>query len=275
LRFGGPLFARGFKKLAEAIMNSWLGPVYEFRKELGLPKGGHPVFEGQYSPQLNLGLFSRVMCKTQPDWPSNTVITGFPYYDKRDGDTSLEPGLKRFLESGPAPVVFTLGSSAVHVAGDFFHESIEAARSLGKRAVLLVGSEKNRPREPLPDSIAAFDYAPYGELLPHAAAVVHQGGVGTTGQSLRAGIPMLIVPYNHDQPDNAARVERLGVARTIARGRYKANRVAKELSLLLENPSYTRRSREVGQQVRAEDGAVTAADLIVKSLRLAPEAVKN
>jgi rhamnosyltransferase subunit B len=260
VRFGGPIVARGFKKLIEALTNSWFKPLYEFRKELSLPKGGHPLFEGQYSPELNLGLFSKLMCQPQSDWPSNTVVTGFPFYDKKD-NSSIEPELLRYLDNGPAPIVFTLGSSAVHVAGDFFHESIEAAKRLGERAVFLTG-DKNRPQELLPDGMAAFDYAPYGELLPRASLMIHQGGIGTTGQGLRAGVPMLVMPYNHDQPDNAARVKRLGVARTISRGSYKANRVAKELKELLGNPVYAQRAREVGQQVRAENGAATAVDLI-------------
>jgi MGT family glycosyltransferase len=266
LRYGGPIVARGFKKLIETMMKSWLKPLYEFRKELGLPKGKHPIFEGQYSPELNLGLFSKAMYKPQTDLPVNTVITGFPFYDKKD-NSSISPELLQFLDNGSAPIVFTLGSSAVHVAGEFFRESIEAARLLNRRAVLLVGDDKNKPKEPLPNGIAVFNYAPYGELLPHVAAMVHQGGIGTTGQGLRAGIPMLVMPYNHDQPDNASRIVRLGVARTISCENYKAERVAKELKELLENPSYAKRAKEVGQEVRAENGAATAVNLILNKLR--------
>lgn len=266
LRLGGPVVARMFKRMIGAMTKPWLRPLYQFRKELGLTQGGHPIFEGQYSPSLNLALFSRVMCEPQRDWPRNTVITGVPFYDRND-NSSIEPELLKFLEDGPAPIVFTLGSAAVHVAGSFFLESIEAAKRLKRRALLLVGSDNNRPPEPLPEGIAAFNYAPYGELLPRAAAVVHQGGVGTTGQALRAGIPMLVMPYNHDQPDNAARVTRLGVARTIARNSYKAEQVANELMELLKNPSYTKLAEEVGRKVRAENGAAQAVDLILKSLR--------
>lgn len=89
-----------------------------------------------------------------------------------------------------------------------------------------------------------MNYAPFGELLPRAAAMVHQGDVGTTAQGLRAGIPMIVVPFAHDQHDHGARVERLGVARTIARNSYKPQRVASELKELLGNPSYARRPPE-------------------------------
>jgi len=174
--------------------------------------------------------------------------------------------LLRFLGRGPAPIVFTLGSAAVHIAGNFYRESIKAAKLLNRRAVLLVGSERNRPTEPLPEGIIAVNYTPFGELLPRAAAMVHQGGVGTTGQGLRAGIPMIVVPFAHDQHDNGTRVERLGVARTIARNSYKAERVASELKELLGNPSYAQTSKEVGNRVRAESGGALAVDLILDQL---------
>ena len=265
IKAGGPFAARLYMKLVKVLSDPWLVDIYKLRDELGLPETEHPLFEGQYAPDLNLALFSRVLMEPQADWPANTVMTGFPFFDKNDNQPP-DIDLLRFLGRGPAPIVFTLGSAAVHLAGDFYRESIKTAKLLKRRAVLLVGNEKNRPTERLPEDIIAVNYAPFGELLPRAAAMVHQGGVGTTGQGLRAGIPMLVVPFAHDQPDNGARVERLGVARTIARNSYKAERVASELKELLGNPAYSRNAREIGGRVRSERGAAHAADLILDQL---------
>jgi UDP:flavonoid glycosyltransferase YjiC (YdhE family) len=262
---GGPFFARLYINLVKAMSNPWLKEVYNLRAELGLSEGQHALFEGQFSPDLNLVLFSNVLSQPQSDWPANTVITGFPFFDKKDNQPP-DIDLLRFLGRGPAPIVFTLGSAAVHLAGEFYRESIAAAQLLKRRAVLLVGSDENKPKHPLPEDIIAVNYAPLGELLPRAAAMVHQGGVGTTGQGLRAGIPMLVVPFAADQPDNGARVERLGVARNVTRNHYKAERVASELKELLGNPIYTRTAREVGSRVRAENGAALAVDLILDQL---------
>jgi UDP:flavonoid glycosyltransferase YjiC (YdhE family) len=265
LKAGGPVAARLFMKLVKALSSPWLTELYEFRDELGLPPGEHPLFEGQYAPNLNLALFSNVLCEPQSDWPANTVITGFPFFDRKD-NAPPDVDLLRFLGKGPAPIVFTLGTAAVHIAGDFYRESIKAAKLLKRRAVLLVGSERNMPTEPLPEGIIAVNYAPFGELLPRAAAMVHQGGVGTTGQGLRAGIPMIVVPFAHDQFDNGSRVERAGVARTVSRNNYKAERVASELKELLGNPSYARCAREIGNRVRSENGSAFAVDLILDQL---------
>jgi UDP:flavonoid glycosyltransferase YjiC (YdhE family) len=177
--------------------------------------------------------------------------------------------LARFLADGPPPIVFTLGSSAVWVARDFFAQSIEAAKCLGRRAVLLVGDERNFPAE-LPPGMLAVDWAPYESLLPRASVVVHHGGVGTTAQGLLAGVPTLIVPFAFDQSDNAEHARRLGASRTIYRNAYRAPRVARELRELLERPEYAQNARAVSQQLKRENGPARAADLIERVLGHTP-----
>lgn len=259
----GPGFNRWFMKLTKKMFRSWGEPVDQLRQEVGLPPGGCPIFEAHFSPYLNLALFSEMLGAPQPDWPQPTVQCGFPFYDRLSAGSGMPPDLQAFLDRGPAPIVFTLGTSAVFTAGDFYQESIEAVQRLGRRAVLLVGQEGlNELPSPLPEGIIGAAYAPHSELFARAAAIVHQGGVGTTGQALRAGKPTLIVPFAHDQPDNAVRVARRGGARWILRSRYNARSAERELRLLLEDPEYARRADEVGRRVRAEDGVDTACDAI-------------
>ncbi|MGH8598790.1 MAG: glycosyltransferase, partial [Gammaproteobacteria bacterium] len=209
------------------------------------------------------------LVRDQRDWPRQLRVTGFPYHDLRGrpGDPlGLPLGLRRFLDAGPPPLVFSLGSAAFWVARDFFQQSIEAAVALGQRAVLLVGDDRFLPRDPVPVGIAAYDYVPYGALFPHASVVVHHGGIGSIAQVLRAGRPMLVVPIAHDQYDNAARVGALGVARTLPRRRYQAEQVVVALRALLEKPSYAERARVVAEEVRSERGTPTAVDIIEEVL---------
>ena len=264
-----PSVSRALMRVARWKFDQLAAPLYALRAELGLARGGNPMLEGQHSPLLVLALFSSVIARPQPDWPRNTRVTGFPFYDRRDraGDPAgPDPRLLEFLEAGEPPVVFTLGSSAVWVAEDFYRESAAAARAAGVRALLLIGEERNRPAA-LPEGVAAYDYAPYGEVLPRARAVVHQGGIGTTAQGLRAGIPALVVPFSHDQFDNGARVRRAGAGRVLPRPKYTAAGAAKELRALLSDESYTTRAAEIGGRVRSEDGAAAAADAIEEVLR--------
>lgn len=256
-------------RFAKLAVRSWTKPIQQLRVDLGLPPGKDPLFEGQHSPDLVLALFSQFFASPQPDWPKQTHITGFPFYDDRSSSSGLSLELSQFLDTGSPPIVFTLGSTEVMDAGSFYLESAIAAKELGCRAVLLTGEQpSNIPQNLLSKNIVAFDYAPYSMLFPRASAVVHQGGIGTTAQALESGCPMLVTPYSYDQPDNAARAERLGVARTITRSDYNAYSAAGELKQLLNNLSYTKRATDVGKQIRAENGVRAACDAIEARLNV-------
>jgi UDP:flavonoid glycosyltransferase YjiC (YdhE family) len=258
-----PGMGRAIKRLARFVSRKWPQPIYDLRRELGLPKGPNPLFDAKHSPNLVLAMFSRVLGTEQKDWPQNTLITGFCFYDSDAGNAALPANLEKFMAEGDAPVVFTLGSAAVLAAGHFYEFSARAAMKLGIRAVLLIGSdERNRPSQKLPDSICVAEYAPYSALFSRAALVVHQGGVGTTAQCLRAGTPMLIMPYSHDQPDNARRMRRLKLARSIMRSSYAPNRVARRIKAMLAEPLFYRRAKSVAARLRHEDGVKTACDAL-------------
>jgi UDP:flavonoid glycosyltransferase YjiC (YdhE family) len=214
-----------------------------------------------------LALFPSVLAKPQPDWPANVRVTGRIPFDAGHGK-SLSPELEEFLAQGPAPVVFTLGSSAVLAAGDFYEQSIAAVERLGVRGVMLAGVE-GVARLMGKKSRNAFivDAAPHSKLFPRASAIVQQCGIGTLGQALSAGCPILAVPFAHDQPDNAYRIQQLGVARVVYPPKYRAQRVAQELRRLLDEPSFGQTAREVASKVRAEDGAGTACDAVEEQLQ--------
>jgi UDP:flavonoid glycosyltransferase YjiC (YdhE family) len=268
-----PWLSRTFVGLLRRITRRWAEPVQRFRERIGLQPGANPLLEGQHSPHLVLAMFSSVLGQPQPDWPPNVVVTGPVLYNTPASPESAAT-LERFLASGPPPIVFTLGTSAVEAAGSFYEVSARVAQRLGRRAVLLTGRHAhNRPGN-LGDHVLAIDYAPHAALFPRAAAVVHQGGAGTTHQALAAGRPTLIVPWAHDQPDNAMRVARLGVSSTLPPRRYTVRNVARALDRLLSDTACARRAVEVGAVVRREPGAARACDALERLLPRAPSAVQ-
>ncbi|MBL8539908.1 MAG: glycosyltransferase, partial [Betaproteobacteria bacterium] len=108
--------------------------------------------------------------------------------------------------------------------------------------------------------------APHSIVFPRAAAIVHQGGIGTLAQALKAGRPMLVVPFSHDQPDNAERAQRLGVARCIPRAKFPVERAVEALRALLDDPRYAQSAQAVAEAIRAEDGVRAACDRIERLL---------
>ncbi len=271
-----PTVARAAPWMAPAIVASgkwlsrrWLAPVDRLREQLGLPDRGNPLFEGGQSPDLVLALYSRVLGAPQPDWPPHTVLTGAIGHDAPFG-AALPPSLAAFLDDGPPPVLFTLGSSAVITPGRFWTASIEAARRLGVRAVLLAGPfVPTLQQAGLPPGMLAVERAPHSLLMPRCAAVAHQCGVGTLMAALRAGLPTLAVPYANDQPDNAHRIARLGVARVIPAWRYRARGAAAALDALRHDPAYRANAARASDVVRAERGAEAACDALERVFALA------
>jgi UDP:flavonoid glycosyltransferase YjiC (YdhE family) len=264
LRRFGRVYGRLVRLMADRATRPWMEPVMRLREAHGITDRSNPLLDGQFSPTMTLAMFSSMLGAPQSDWPAHTRQTGFVFHN---GALTMPGELERFLDEGEPPVVFTLGSSAVGAPGRFYAESAAAIERLGVRAVLLTGGFAENERVAPSRRVLLVQTAPHQSLFPRAAAIVHHGGVGTTGQGLRAGRPTLVVPYAHDQPDNAARLVRLGVARSVPATRYDATVVSRELERLLQDGRFQTRAAAVADRVSREDGAAAGADAIESALR--------
>jgi UDP:flavonoid glycosyltransferase YjiC (YdhE family) len=256
--------------LARLSTQGYFRELTALRREMSLPAtNAHPMFDGA-SAELHLVLFSPELAGPQPDWPASAVQTGFPVHDRGEAGERLPLALDVFLRQGTPPIVFTLGSSAIFAADGFYVAAAQAARALGRRAVLMTGDESLNPVPGVPPvahapagaPIVTVPYAPHSEVMPRACAVVHQGGVGTTAQAMLAGRPMLVVPFSHDQPDNADRLRRKGVARVLERSRVTAEAFTRELAALLADEPLAARAQAMALRMKQEPGAAGAADAI-------------
>ena len=259
LRKAGRLVNRAIMQFGGLTTYHWWRPVRELRRAQGLGRGHNPLMVDKFSPELVLALFSKSFAEAQPDWPQSTKQPGFVFYDIDRQSARLSDELKNFLEAGDPPIVFTQGSTAVHDPGEFFEVSADAARRVGRRALLIGAKPSMRFKGP---DVLAVEYAPYSAVFPLSAVIVHQGGSGTTGQAMRAGRPMLIVPYGWDQPDNAVRIERKGVGLSLARKRYSAETAGNALARLIGDARFAARAEEIALQMQAEDGAGAACNAI-------------
>jgi UDP:flavonoid glycosyltransferase YjiC (YdhE family) len=170
-----------------------------------------------------------------------------------------------FLEAGGPPIVFTPGSAGATMHR-YFQESVAAARELGVRSMLVTNFPEQVPTA-LPPHVKTFGYLPFSEVLPHAALLVYHGGIGTLAQTIKAGIPHLVVPSGHDQFDNAWRIEQLALGRSIPQTRYRAERVVKAIRAILDDGEGRERCR--GYASRIDSGAaVTRACELIEGLRV-------
>ena len=263
-----PALYRGLFKLLKWTTKPWVKPLYQLCTRHQLPSpSGHPLFEGQYSPCGTLAMFSSCFSEAQVDWPVNTTMTGFPLFSSEIADNTTLRELQLFIDGGEAPVVFALGSAAVNVADDFFIVSAAIACKLKRRAILVCGSHSDQITAIEPgNDLLIIDYVAYEKLFPQACLIVHQGGIGTLAQSLRAQRPILVVPFGFDQFDNGERVERLGVGKWLARKNYSVEKATPVIEELLSQPNYKARAKEIGKVIQFEDGAKNACDVIERTL---------
>jgi rhamnosyltransferase subunit B len=257
LRRAGPAVYKAALGLGKLATRHWSNPVRRLRRTEGLRRKCDPVFEDKFSRHLVLALFSQSFAPKQRDWPEQTLQPGFLYQDDPSGIEAFR--LNEFLSAGTPPLVFTQGSTAVHNPRDFYDISVKAAKRLGRRAVL-IGTRGTWEEEA--NDVLALPYIPYSQVFPKASIVTHQGGSGTTGEALRAGRPMLVVPYGWDQPDNAYRIERLGAGLHLPRSRYTVETATDAIGRLLDDPQFSAISAEIASRIQGEDAIGSACDAI-------------
>ena len=248
------------ERLADRVLAP---PVNRFRGGLGLPPVRRIASRWWHSPQRVIGLFPDWFAAPQPDWPPQATLTGFPLYDEA-GVTGVPPEVDAFLDeaqaAGEPPVVFAPGSGN-RQARRFFAAACDACRRLGRRGLLLTRYAEHLP-DALPPGVRRADYAPFSAVLPRAAALVHHGGIGTAAQALAAGRPQLVMPMTFDQPDNAARLRRLGVARVLPPERFSGPAVARELAALLQSAEVARRCADVARRFDGTDAVGRTCEII-------------
>jgi rhamnosyltransferase subunit B len=260
---------RAFRAIFVPAVDRWIfDPVVApalnaFRATLGLPAIRRVFDRWIHSPDLVLGFFADWFAAAQPDWPAHTYVVGFPSSEPAGG-AALDDEVEVFLDAGPPPVVFTPGTSMAF-GRQFFEASVDACRSSGRRALLLTPYADQLP--PLPDTVRHIAFAPFDRLLPRAAALVHHGGIGTMAAAFAAGIPQVVVPFNFDQPDNAARLRALGAGTVIRPAAYTGERAASALDALLSSPQVQLTCRTIAARMRTVRPMAAACDLIEAAAR--------
>lgn len=242
------------------IIDRIVGPELNgLRRDLGLAPVKFLMRDWWYSPQLVLGLFPEWYAPRQSDWPPQVQLTDFPLWDEA-APGELPAEVADFLADGEPPLVFTPGS-AMAQGESFFQAAVEACTQLGHRGVLLSKYTEHLPIR-LPPTVRHFAFVPFSALLPRAAALVHHGGIGSCAQGLAAGVPQLLMPMAYDQPDNAARLRRLGVGRSLPPRHFTGPKVAALLDELLTDERVAANCRHWADACDPQAGLSRACALI-------------
>lgn len=222
-----------------------LNSINGFRKHLQLAPIDRLLQTWMHTEKATVGLFPDWFAAPQEDWVDGAVLSNFPLFDGVENST-LSPDLSEWLDTWGAPVLFTLGSGKLG-SQDFFKHAIAACENLNCPGILLTQDAQDLP-ETLPPFVRAERFLPFSSFLPRAAAIVHHGGIGTTSQALRAGIPQLVLPMSHDQHDNSKRVVQLGAGRELAASQIHAHGLSDALYNLTRHSMIRTRCQDIKEK---------------------------
>lgn len=256
-----------FWRLSENIINRAILPrINRLRSSSALPpvRSFRDVWE---SPLCNLIAVSREFCTPRPDWGNNQRVCGFFNASFQNRYWTIPEGLDRFLKSGPPPVYMTFGSMVSTqrnpaMISETTRLFVDAARMAGCRAIIqsrwseVSGIEEDK-------NIYRIESAPYEEVFPHCAAVVHHGGAGTTQTVTMCGCPSVVVAHILDQYFWGSELKRLGIApKLLDRRTVSPKKLAYDVRKVIGSPEMGEMAKRVGQRLRAEDGIGAAVKII-------------
>jgi UDP:flavonoid glycosyltransferase YjiC (YdhE family) len=191
----------------------------------------------------------------QKDWPSRSRTVGFVYHDAPYDDAELAS----FIDRVGRPLVFTPGTGVTDVDA-FFSRAAAVCGKLGLPGVFLSPSAEGRQYSP---DIAVRGFAELHWLLPRTRMLIHHGGIGSTAQAIRAGVPQIVLPGRFDQPDNALRTAILGLGGAVM-SRASTDELAALVSQVLADGTVRCQVTAAARLIRKQDALDRATDLILQ-----------
>ena len=235
------------------------------RSREGLPRRTFRSYSAAATGTPTLLGASSLVVPRAADWPRAVRQTGFWFGEADPDEGGLPADVEAFLAAGPAPVHVGFGSMPTPDPDAVARGVVDVLGSLGVRGIVsegLAGLSLERLDRDLTPDVLGVGPTHHDQLFPRCSVVVHHGGAGTTAAALRAGVPQVVVPHAADQPYWGRRLAALGVAPPpLARKDLTPSRLRAALEVAL-TPRVRRAAYALGEQVRAEDGAGDAADLV-------------
>lgn len=207
---------------------------------------------------VQIGFFPEWYALRPSDWPTNLKLVGFPLQNRSSATTRKEFDV--LVERLGAPLIFTTGTGVKDTI-ELFQEGRKICEQLQVPGIFVGGSQGV---EVFHGSAlcAHMSYVDFEYALSKALAIVHHGGIGTTAQAIKAGIPQLIRPLKYDQPDNANRIYKLGLGSYVMPERFKVEEVTPMLKSILQKAKSSKALSYYSQEVKCSHAIVEACDAI-------------
>lgn len=214
-------------------------------------------------PVPTLYALSPALIPRPQEWGNHIYMTGFWLEKECIDDFVPDEKMIAFLKKHSQAIYIGFGSMVSGDMGETLQIVLDALKIAKIPAVLSKGwggEHLNLGEHP---HVFIAEYVPHSWLFSQVSAVVHHGGIGTIAAGLLAGKPTLVVPFGGDQPFWGNRIVKMGLGpKPILRSKLTAEKLAKKLLALTENPEYAKNAKEMQKKLLKEEGIKTAADII-------------
>jgi MGT family glycosyltransferase len=189
--------------------------------------------------------------------PSNHHFVGFLLWEL---DSELPGFLKQpgnpwalvTMSTAPQRKEIALARSALHALAD------QPVRTI----LTLPAEDYAADLGNIPRNATLAGYVPHSPVLERSSIVVCHAGHGLVSKALYHGVPMVLLPWDRDQPGVAARAERLGVAKVIPRPEVNPGRVEQAVATILNEPKYREAAARVSSRLKKTDAIGVACHQI-------------
>ena len=145
----------------------------------------------------------------------------------------------------------------------FYRECLSAFSADEWEVVMSVGEQVNMETlAPIPENFLVAGSVRQTSVLPHTDVFVTHGGLNSVMESLRFGVPMVLVPSIREQKLTASRVQALGFGIVLERDAVTAASLLHHASSLAGNATVISRLRAMIGEVNASGGYKRAAKAI-------------
>jgi rhamnosyltransferase subunit B len=209
-----------------------------------------------------LAIWPEWFAPTGPEESTNASRIGFIQCNDLKKDPI--PGELQWIRgSVRPPILITHGTSPALL--NFFEACVEACRILDYPGIIVTNNE-NLSSIRLPDQVRWFKYSSNVSVIPHTSAIIHHAGIGTSALALAAGIPQLALAYGFDQPENARRLQALGVAEYLPPFQWQPEIIAGALHRLMTSSVVKERCNHFACHSDNSGSAITACRAIEELL---------
>ena len=260
--------SKTFNLFTHMVVNqiSWQVFLPEARK---FWKGKEPIsFVGPFKKIMDeqfpiLCGYSPTVIPKANDLPGNVVLCGYWLLKPYPG-WKPDPGLTDFIQSGKRPLYIGFGSMGSrknnHATTDIL---LKALAETGQRAVLAAGWSGLGVGHQLPDYVFPIKDIPHQWLFPQMAAIIHHGGIGTTGAGLSSGVPNIVISHFGDQNYWGRRIAELGAGpEPIARKKLSQQWLARAISTAIHDQTMIHNAEIIGAKILAEEGIQKAIQAV-------------